>query len=159
MENYIFKRSDVCQIIGLSQRQLQYWDATNLLGPSHRTPGGHGRYTFQDLIAYKTAKRLLDAGASLQKIRRSIRELRRLLPTVKSPLAELTLVATGDVILVFYENTVFEAISGQEWIISIAEIKQEVERWHNRMEGIRKHRGPVRAQRSGDAIGSTSKQA
>jgi len=156
MENYFFKRSDVCQIIGLSQRQIQYWDATNLLRPSHRTPGGHGRYTFQDLIAYKTAKRLLDAGVSVQKIRRSIRELHRLLPTVKSPMAELTLVATGDVILVFYENTVFEAISGQEWIINIAEIKQEVERWHNRMEGIRKHRGIVRAQRSTDVTGSTS---
>lgn len=155
MDRYLYKRSDVCQIIGLSRRQIQYWDATNLLKPSRRTPGGHGRYTFQDLIAYKTAKRLLDAGVSVQKIRKSIQELRGLLPTVKSPLAELTLVATGEVILVFYENTVFEAISGQQWIINISEIKQEVERWHSRKEGIRKHRGTGGVQGGKKAVNST----
>ena len=38
---------------------------------------------------------------------------------MKRPLVELTLVATGEMILVFYEGTVFEAVSGQEWIIEV----------------------------------------
>ena len=58
-------------------------------GPSVRTAGGHHRYTFQDLVALKAAKRLLDAGVSLQRLRRSVRALRELLPTVTRPLAEL----------------------------------------------------------------------
>ena len=113
----LFTRREVSEIIGLSRRQVQHWDHSDLIKPSLRTSGGHARYTFQDLIAFKTAKKLLDAGISTQRIRHSVRELQRLLPVIKRPLAELTLVATGDLILVFYEGTVFDAIPGQEWII------------------------------------------
>ena len=32
-------------------------------------------------------------------------------------------------ILVFYEGTVFEAVSGQEWIIEVSDVKQAHHRW------------------------------
>jgi DNA-binding transcriptional MerR regulator len=117
------------QILGVSRRQLQYWAQTNLAPPSVRTRGGHHRYTFRDLVALKAAKRLLDAGVSIQRIRRSIQTLRRMLPGVRCPLAELVLVATGDVVLVIHEGTAFEAISGQEWVFEVAHLQREVERW------------------------------
>jgi hypothetical protein len=82
----------------------------------------------------------LDAGVSVQRIRQSIAHLQKILPTIKRPLAELTLVATGDMVLVFYEGTVFEAISGQEWIVEVAEVRQAVDKWQKRVEEIKKYR-------------------
>lgn len=135
-----YTRREVSEIIGLSRRQVQHWDQTDLIKPSFRIVGGHTRYTFQDLVAFKTAKKLLDAGISTQRIRHSVGELQCLLPRVKRPLAELTLVATGDLILVFYEGTVFDAVSGQEWIIEVSEVKQAVEKWQRRVRQIKKYR-------------------
>ncbi len=79
-------------------------------------------------MALKAAKRLIDAGVSVQRIRKSIGALRRILPTVRRPLAELVLVATGDVVLVFHEGSAFEAASGQEWVFEVARFRQEVAR-------------------------------
>ena len=37
-------------------------------------------------------------------------------------MTELTLVATGDIILVLHQGTAFEALSGQEWIFPVADL-------------------------------------
>ena len=124
-----FRTGDVVQIVKVSRRQLQYWAQTDLVGPSTKTPGGHGRYSFEDLVALRAAKRLIDAGVSVQRIRKSIRALREILPTVRKPLSELVLIATGDVVLAFRDGTAFDAISGQEWIFEVAELQREVEDW------------------------------
>lgn len=118
----------VARITGLSPRQLSYWRKTGLLVPGARTPGGHARYTFTDLIALKAAKRLLDAGASLQGLRRSITSLVRFLPNSPKPLAELSLVATGDVVLVFHREAAFDTLTGQQWILPVAELEREMYR-------------------------------
>jgi DNA-binding transcriptional MerR regulator len=125
----LYRAGDVGEIVKVSRRQLQYWAQTDLVRPSARTPGGHSRYTFDDLVALKTAKRLIDAGVSVQRIRKSIRALRRMLPTVRRPLAELILVATGDVVLVFHDGAAFDAVSGQEWVFEVAQFEREVAAW------------------------------
>ena len=55
----LFRAGDVVEIVEVSRRQLQYWSQTDLIRPSARTPGGHSRYTFSDLVALKAAKRLI----------------------------------------------------------------------------------------------------
>jgi len=125
----LFRAGDVVDIVRISRRQLQYWAQTDLIRPSARTPGGHSRYTFEDLVAVKAAKRLIDAGVSVQRIRRSIRALTRMLPSVEKPLTELVLVATGDVVLAFKDGTAFDALSGQEWVFEVARFVREVESW------------------------------
>lgn len=151
----LFRTGDVVEILGTSRRQLQYWAQTDLVVPSEKTPGGHARYTFGDLVALKAVKRLIDSGVSVQRIRQSIRALRKTLPTVERPLAELVLVATGDVVLVFRDGTAFDAISGQEWVLEVARFQREVERWRRsvratsptraarakRADGVRRHTG------------------
>jgi DNA-binding transcriptional MerR regulator len=112
----------VISITGVSQRQLSYWRRTGLVTPSHLSSGGHSRYSFTDLVIIRTIKQLLDAGISIQRVRQSIASLTRFLPTVTTPLTELTLVATGDVILVLHEGSAFEALSGQECILSVAQL-------------------------------------
>jgi len=145
----LFQTRDVCEILGISRRQLQYWARTELVTPSAQTPGGHGRYTFSDLVALKAAKRLIDAGVSVQRIRKSIAALRRILPTVRRPLAELVLVATGDVVLAFRDGTAFDAASGQEWIFEVADFQREVEAWSHSEKTLRRGRRalPVRRAR------------
>ena len=123
----LFTSRQASTITGLTQRQLAYWRRSGLVSPSHLTPGGHARYTFTDLIALTTARRLLDTGVSVQKIRGSIASLLEFLPTLRTPLTELSLVATGDVVLAFHGGAAFEAISGQAWIFPVAEIQRDVE--------------------------------
>lgn len=131
----LFKTREVVDLLDLSRRQLQYWAKTGLIEPSMRTPGGHHRYSFDDLVALKATKRLIEAGVSVQKIRKSVRSLQALLPQVGRPLSELVLVATEDVVLVFGEDTVFEAVSGQEWVFEVAAFQREVTAFRSNSEG------------------------
>ena len=150
----LFRTKDVVQILGISRRQLQYWAQTDLVIPSVKTRGGHHRYTFQDLVALKATKRLIDAGVSIQRIRSSIRALREILPNIQRPLSDPVLVATGEVVLVFHENTAFEAVSGQEWIFEVADFKREVERWRRETKAA-----PARRARSARRIANWTQTA
>jgi len=70
---------EVCRVVGISYRQLDYWARTGLVTPSVREAGGSGTqrlYSFQDLVLLKVIKRLLDAGVSLQRIRQAVDYLR-----------------------------------------------------------------------------------
>lgn len=129
---HLYKTREVVELLDLSRRQLQYWAKTGLIEPSARTQGGHHRYSFDDLVALKATRRLIDAGVSVQKIRKSVRALQEILPQVGRPLSELVLVATGDVVLVFREDTVFDAISGQEWVFEVAAFEREVAAYRGR---------------------------
>ncbi len=53
---------------------------------------------------------------------------------MQRPLADLILVATGDVALAFRDGTTFDAISGQEWIFEVALFEREVEDWKRSAE-------------------------
>ncbi|MFO0688707.1 MAG: MerR family transcriptional regulator [Myxococcota bacterium] len=156
-----FKTSEVVDLLDLSRRQLQYWAKTRLVEPSARTPGGHHRYDFNDLVALKATKRLIDAGVSVQKIRKSVGALRKLLPQVGRPLSELVLVATGDVVLVFHDETVFEAITGQEWVFPVAAFEREVSDFRHRQEAREeaRHEAVARARSGADGETGTGRRA
>jgi DNA-binding transcriptional MerR regulator len=124
----VFSSREASAITGLTRRQLAYWAKSGLVAPSHRSPGGHARYSFTDLIALRTAGRLLDGGVSLQKIRRSIAALLDFLPACGRPLSELSLLASGDAVVVFRDGAAFEAVSGQAWILPVADMLRDVDR-------------------------------
>jgi DNA-binding transcriptional MerR regulator len=74
-----YRVPDVCRIVGISYRQLDYWARTGLVNPSIRQAGGSGTqrlYSFQDLVQLRVIKQLLDTGISLQKIRQAVGFLR-----------------------------------------------------------------------------------
>jgi DNA-binding transcriptional MerR regulator len=65
----------VCRVVGITYRQLDYWATTGLVEPSVRDAVGSGSqrlYSFEDIVTLKVIKRLLDAGVSLQRIRKAI---------------------------------------------------------------------------------------
>ena len=69
----------VCKIVGISYRQLDYWTTTGLVTPSVRDAEGSGSqrlYAFEDIVALKVIKSLLDAGVSLQRIRAALEFVR-----------------------------------------------------------------------------------
>lgn len=69
----------VCKLVGITYRQLDYWATTGLVEPSVRDAVGSGSqrlYSFEDIVALKVIKRLLDVGVSLQRIRRAIEYVR-----------------------------------------------------------------------------------
>ena len=78
MDEQGFRAPQVGEIIGISYRQLDYWDRTGLVKPSIKGAEGSGTqrlYSFQDLLQLKVIKQLLDAGVSLQKVRTAVEYL------------------------------------------------------------------------------------
>ncbi len=74
-----YRGPQVCKIVGITYRQLDYWARTDLLRPSLADARGSGtqrRYSYRDLVALKVIKGLLDAGVSLRRARQAIAYLR-----------------------------------------------------------------------------------
>lgn len=95
-----------CNAVTISYRQLDYWARTGLVVPSIRDASGSGTqrlYSFRDMVVLKVVKRLLDAGVSLQNIRKAIETLRS---RGAEDLAEITLISDG--------TTVYECRSPEE---------------------------------------------
>ena len=89
-----YRVPEVCRIVGISYRQLDYWARTGLVTPSVRDAGGSGTqrlYSFQDLVQLKVIKKLLDTGVSLQKVRKAVQFLKQ----TKTPPSSLTLLSDG----------------------------------------------------------------
>ena len=124
---HFYSSQQVSRLTGLSARQIAYWRRTGLLTPHHLTQGGHARYSFRELVALRAARQLMDAQVSVQRLRSCLHSLLCYLPTVQQPLSELTLLATGDVVLVLRNDQIFDAISGQEWLLPLAELLQTAE--------------------------------
>ncbi|NNF62731.1 MAG: MerR family transcriptional regulator [Acidimicrobiia bacterium] len=103
-----YRAPQVCNIVGITYRQLDYWARTGLIRPSLQMASGSGTqrlYAFTDVVQLKVVKRLLDAGMSLKKIRQAMEILRTQLES-ESPLADVTLLSDG--------NTIYAAHSTDE---------------------------------------------
>jgi DNA-binding transcriptional MerR regulator len=74
-----FRGAQVCSLVGITYRQLDYWARTGLLRPSITDATGSGsqrRYSYSDVLELKVIKRLLDAGLKLQQARQAVECLR-----------------------------------------------------------------------------------
>ncbi|HEX6946062.1 MAG TPA: MerR family transcriptional regulator [Acidimicrobiia bacterium] len=95
-----YRAPQVCKLVGITYRQLDYWARTGLLVPSIQPAAGSGSqrlYSFTDVVQLKVIKRLLDAGMSLKKIRSAVEILKEQLDS-DQPLADVTLLSDGQTI-------------------------------------------------------------
>ena len=95
-----YRAPQVCNLVGITYRQLDYWARTGLLRPSIQSAQGSGsqrRYSFTDVVQLKVVKRLLDAGMSLKKIRQAM-EILVLQLQSDQPLVDVTLLSDGQTI-------------------------------------------------------------
>jgi DNA-binding transcriptional MerR regulator len=90
-----YRGRQVCGIVGITYRQLDYWARQNLLRPSVADAKGSGSqrlYSYRDIVELKVVKRLLDGGVSLQKARKAVEFLRQ---NLGADLASADLVLDG----------------------------------------------------------------
>jgi DNA-binding transcriptional MerR regulator len=120
-----FNSKAVSRVIGIPTRVIDYWDRTAFIKPSVSEASGYGSvrlYSFADLIQFKVAKFFRDQGLSLQKIRKSLNFLRKHLPEVEKPLAQLRFLTDGETIFVLTnrDKVIIDTLKRGQYVLAIA---------------------------------------
>ncbi len=108
----LYSIKDTAKIFSQTESRLRYWMQSGFLWPSVRRAGQYF-YTFDDLIAVRTAIELLDSGLSVQKVRKAIVELRKELPEGVQPTAKLRVCSDGRNVVVMKDDVAYEVESKQ----------------------------------------------
>ena len=123
-----FRGPQVCALIGISYRQLDYWARTGLLRPSIADARGSGTqrlYAYTDVVELKVIKQLLDAGISLQRARRAVECLRG---GLGADLASANLVLVGtDSVLAHTDGEVVDLLKGGQGVLNIVPLSGVLE--------------------------------
>lgn len=106
-----FSPQDVQRILGLTEKQLDYWERLEFVSPK---PQASGRtYDFRDLIGLRTVKQLLEQGIPATRLRRALTALRTGLSHASAPLSELRILSDGKDVIVERGGSRLEPVSGQ----------------------------------------------
>jgi len=115
-----FRGAQVCSLVGITYRQLDYWARTGLLRPSITDATGSGsqrRYSYGDVLELKVIKRLLDAGLKLQQARQAVECLRG---DLGADLASSQLVLVGSrSVLAQSDGEVVDLLAGGQGVFNI----------------------------------------
>ncbi|MBM4141776.1 MAG: MerR family transcriptional regulator [Nitrospira sp.] len=149
-----FNTNAVSKIIGLSIRQIDYWDRTHFIKPSVSEASGYGSvrlYSFIDLIQLKVAKTLMDKGVSLQKIRKALNYLKKNMPDIKKPLSELRFLTDGETIFVLTKDKkkiIYTLKSGQlVFALALGEIVEALKGEVSALQKEKKYEVTVRGKK------------
>ena len=115
-----FRGAQVCAVVCITYRQLDYWARTGLLRPSLVDATGSGskrRYSYGDVVEIKVIKRLLDAGLKLQQARQAVECLRGDLG-VDLASAQLVL-ADGRSILATTDGELVDLLAGGQGVFNV----------------------------------------
>ena len=108
----VFTRAEVAKLLRFSATRLRSLDEAKIVSPSGQR-GKKRAYTFQDLIALRATRELLEHHVRLRDVARAIGALRQVLPRVTRPLQELRIVGDGRRVVVRAEDGSFEPLTGQ----------------------------------------------
>jgi len=108
----LFTRAEISRLLGVTPGRLRSLDKAGIVSPSGRRRGRRA-YTFQDLIALRTAQTLLRERVRLRDVSRAVAALKNTLPKVARPLAELRVVSDGRTVVVRTSGGAFEPVTGQ----------------------------------------------
>jgi DNA-binding transcriptional MerR regulator len=114
-----YRGPQVCAVVGITYRQLDYWARTDLLRPSISEARGSGTqrlYSYADLLQVKVIKRLLDSGISLRSARRAIACLRSSGDDVAS--ANLV-IDEGRTVLAHSGEEIIDLLKGGQGVLNI----------------------------------------
>jgi tetratricopeptide (TPR) repeat protein len=106
-----FSSEDIQRVLGLTGKQLEYWDRLRLVSP--RKDQGNRFYDFRDLISLRTVKQLIEEGVPAGRLRRALAALREKLAHIQMPLSELRVLSDGGDVVVESEGARLEPLSGQ----------------------------------------------
>jgi DNA-binding transcriptional MerR regulator len=115
-----FRGAQVCSVVGITYRQLDYWARTGLLRPSITDATGSGsqrRYSYGDVLELKVIKRLLDAGLKLQQARQAVECLRG---NLGADLASSQIVLAGSKsVLAQSDGDVVDLLAGGQGVFNV----------------------------------------
>ena len=115
-----FSGPQVCTLVGITYRQLDYWARTGLLAPSIATAKGSGskrRYSYHDVLELKVIKNLLDAGVSLQRARQAVDCLRA---NLSVDLAAASLILSGSSsVLAMSNGEIVDLLAGGQGVLNV----------------------------------------
>jgi DNA-binding transcriptional MerR regulator len=133
-----FRGPQVCKIVGITYRQLDYWARTDLIRPSIADAKGSGtqrRYSYRDLVELKVIKNLLDAGVSLQLARRGIEYIRG---NLGEDIASASLVINGpSSVLAHSDGEVIDLMRKGQGVLSIVALGPVVDELENAIHELR----------------------
>jgi DNA-binding transcriptional MerR regulator len=123
-----FRGPQVCVVVGITYRQLDYWARTDLVRPSLHDAAGSGTqrlYSYRDLVELKVVKSLLDAGVSLQTARKGIAYLR---DHLGEDLASASLVLDGaKSVLAISDDQLVDLVRHGQGVLNIVPIARMVD--------------------------------
>jgi DNA-binding transcriptional MerR regulator len=115
-----FSGPQVCALVGITYRQLDYWARTGLLVPTIAVAKGSGskrRYSYHDVLELKVIKNLLDAGVSLQRARQAVECLRA---NLGADLAAASLILSGnDSVLATSNGEIVDLLAGGPGVFNV----------------------------------------
>lgn len=109
----LFPTDIVLRVTGASANQLKYWVKIGLVAPLQ--DGKRYFYTFRDIIKIKVVADLKNRGLSLQKIRKGIDNLAKVLPSDDNPLVKLIIFTDGHDMIAMEKGMYFSATSMQRY--------------------------------------------
>jgi tetratricopeptide (TPR) repeat protein len=136
----LYSPNDAAQLFGIDKPRLKYWEKSGFIVRSGRV-GKRRFYTFQDFIAIRAAKELLDKGVPLRNVRRSVLALCESLPHVARPLSSLRIFAEGQTVIVKDDSKAFDPITGQlVFNFDVSSLRDDVVRVLSRDRNTSDHR-------------------
>lgn len=135
-----FNTVTVARITGLTKRQIGYWDTTDLIKPSVQGAEGYGTtrlYSFIDLVQLMVAKRLRDGGVSIQKLRKALWYLKKNMPDIQKPLANLRFLTDGETIFVITKDDrqILDTLKSGQLVLMVA-LEEIVENLKGEVDAI-----------------------
>src|SRR5215207_7319595 len=125
-----YRGPQVCSIVGITYRQLDYWARTDLVRPSLVDASGSGsrrRYSYQDLLELRMIKNLLDAGIRLETVRDVFSNVRSY---VGSDITSANLVISGNTVVLCDGDELIDVVRRGQGVLNVlplANVKSEID--------------------------------
>jgi tetratricopeptide (TPR) repeat protein len=84
----LYDYREIARLLGISEGCIRHWSRLGLI-PHQEESKGRLSFDFQGLVAFRTMRDLRRQGVSLGCIKKCLEKLRRMMPDLKQPLAEV----------------------------------------------------------------------
>jgi predicted RNase H-like HicB family nuclease len=119
----LYTSEEAAKLAGISYRQLDHWTRLGVVKPQRRAEGSGSarRWAPAQIVELRVIAGLRRAGVSMQRVRRAVGWLRRQLPKVKTPLAELSFATDGQRIFYLSPNPgkLVDVLAGGQAVLTI----------------------------------------
>jgi tetratricopeptide (TPR) repeat protein len=112
-----YTRSEASRIVGVDVSRLRYWERLRLVHP--RARWGERFYSFSDLVALDTVKRLTERRIPALRLRRAVSALEQEMGESRFPLERLQMVEHGGDVFVVHPGSVDPPFSplSRQWLL------------------------------------------